>query len=119
MPSCRALIQILLKACEDPSDLFRPAEVSIDSKFAFYCLSSGLTRFVKLSAGAAQKNLLLRDLRTYRFALPKSLAEQWVVAAQLAGLSEQTQRLESIYQRKDAALEALKKSLCTEPSAAN
>jgi type I restriction enzyme S subunit len=66
---------------------------------------------VKLSAGTAQKNLLLRDLRSYRFALPKSLEEQRVVANQLQGLSERMEHLESIYQRKLVALDGLKKSL--------
>jgi type I restriction enzyme, S subunit len=84
---------------------------TIDSKFAFYCLSAGLTRFVILSAGTAQKNLLLRDLRGYRFALPNSIDQQRVVATRLDSLSQETQRLESIYQQKLVALDALKKSL--------
>jgi type I restriction enzyme S subunit len=91
--------------------ILKPMKERIDSKFAFYCLSSGLIRFVNLSAGTAQKNLLLRDLRSYRFALPKSLEQQRVVANELESLSEETQRLESIYQQKLAALDALKKSL--------
>jgi type I restriction enzyme, S subunit len=91
--------------------ILKPRKSEIDSKFAFYCLSSGLTRFVNLSAGAAQKNLLLRDLRNYRFSLPKSLDQQIEVARKLNDVSDQTQRLESIYQQKLAALEALKKSL--------
>ncbi len=91
--------------------ILKPVKATIDSKFAYYCLSSGLTRFVDLSAGAAQKNLLLRDLRSYRFALPRSLDQQRVVARKLDSLSEETQRLESIYQQKLVALEALKKSL--------
>jgi type I restriction enzyme S subunit len=66
---------------------------------------------VNLSAGAAQKNLLLRDLRSYRFAMPKSLDEQRVVGRSLDALSEETQRLARLYERKHAALEALKKSL--------
>jgi type I restriction enzyme S subunit len=91
--------------------ILKPMKESIDSKFAFYCLSSGLTRFVNLSAGAAQKNLLLRDLRSYRFALPKSLEQQRLVANELQGLSETIERLESVYQQKLTALDALKKSL--------
>ena len=84
---------------------------AIDSKYAFYCLSSGLTRFVNLSAGAAQKNLLLRDLRSYRFALPERLEQQRMIAANLDNFSEQTKSLESIYQQKLAALTELKKSM--------
>ena len=91
--------------------ILKPRKSEIDSKFAFYCLSSGLTRFVNLSAGAAQKNLLLRDLRNYQFSLPKSLDQQVEVARKLNNLSDETQRLESTYKQKLAALEALKKSL--------
>jgi type I restriction enzyme S subunit len=39
------------------------------------------------------------------------LAEQKTIATKLEDLMEETQRLESIYQQKTAALEALKKSL--------
>jgi type I restriction enzyme S subunit len=44
-------------------------------------------------------------------AFPPNLSEQKRIVADLASLSEETQRLESIYQQKLAALEALKKSL--------
>jgi type I restriction enzyme S subunit len=40
-----------------------------------------------------------------------SLAEQAAIVARLNSLSAETQRLESIYQQKLAALEELKKSL--------
>ena len=42
---------------------------------------------------------------------PTSLEEQNRIVSTLASLSEETQRLESIYQQKLAALEELKKSL--------
>lgn len=83
----------------------------LDSSFAFHCLSSGLSRFISLSAGAAQKNLLLRDLRRYRFTLPKALKQQKAVALELDKFSAEAKYLRSIYQQKLAALEALKKSL--------
>jgi type I restriction enzyme, S subunit len=44
-------------------------------------------------------------------AFPNSIAEQQTIVGKLESLSEETQRLESIYQQKLAALEALKKSL--------
>jgi type I restriction enzyme S subunit len=91
--------------------ILKPKRKLIDSRFAFYCLTSGLTRFVNLSAGAAQKNLLLRDLRSYCFAIPNQLDVQQKVARQLCALSTETQRLATLYERKLAALEALKKSL--------
>ena len=44
-------------------------------------------------------------------AFPKSTTEQKTIVAKLESLSEETQRLESIYQQKLSALEELKKSL--------
>ena len=42
---------------------------------------------------------------------PTSIAEQQAINAQLNRLTEETQRLEAIYQRKLAALDELKQSL--------
>jgi type I restriction enzyme S subunit len=62
------------------------------------------------STGAAQKTVSLAVLRN--IAVPKiPLSEQRSIAAKFDALSEQTHCLESIYQRKLAALEELKKSL--------
>jgi type I restriction enzyme S subunit len=91
--------------------ILKPVRTAIDSRFAFHCLSSGLARFVNLSAGTAQKNLLLRDLRAYRLALPQSVDQQQLLGIKLDALSAETQRLESIYRQKLAALDALKKAL--------
>ena len=44
-------------------------------------------------------------------AFPKSVPEQTAIVAKLNDLDEETQRLESLYQRKLAALDELKKSL--------
>jgi type I restriction enzyme S subunit len=44
-------------------------------------------------------------------AFPESLQEQRRIVAQLDELSEETQRLARLYERKLAALEELKKSL--------
>jgi len=57
-----------------------------------------------------QPNLSITDLRWMPIPVPP-LREQDQITDQLAGLREQTLRLESLYQRKLAALEALKKSL--------
>ncbi|MDZ4780185.1 MAG: hypothetical protein SGJ19_08035 [Planctomycetia bacterium] len=44
-------------------------------------------------------------------ALPEQLADQKRIAVALESLSKEAQRLESLYQRKLAALDELKKSL--------
>jgi type I restriction enzyme S subunit len=52
----------------------------------------------------------IRDLRNIEVTFP-SLKEQAEISAKLDDLREETQRLESLYQRKFAALDELKKSL--------
>jgi len=91
--------------------ILKPKREILDSRFAYHCLSTALSRFVTMSAGAAQKNLLLRDLRGYRFPLPESIKNQKVVAASLDALAAKTQRLTQLYNQKLAALSELKKSL--------
>ncbi|CAG0948797.1 hypothetical protein GEOBC_00053 [Geobacteraceae bacterium] len=60
--------------------------------------------------GAALMQINIGDLRKVVVSFP-SLPEQKNVAAKLDELSAETQRLESLYQRKLAALDELKKSL--------
>lgn len=83
----------------------------LDSTFAYFCLSGSLKRFVDLSAGAAQKNLLLRDLRNFSFFMPDELEDQKSIAADFERAKSEVGRLELIYQRKLAALDELKQSL--------
>ncbi len=57
-----------------------------------------------------QPNLSINDLRSMPIPLP-TVQEQNIISTQLDELREETQRLESIYQQKLTALDALKKSL--------
>ena len=61
--------------------------------------------------GATIPRLYNDNLRRISIGFPKSLQEQLRIVAQLDALSEETQRLARLYERKHAALEALKKSL--------
>jgi type I restriction enzyme S subunit len=61
--------------------------------------------------GATISRLYNDNLKRIEIAFPKSLLEQQSIAAKLDALREETQRLESLYQRKLAALDELKKSL--------
>jgi type I restriction enzyme S subunit len=61
--------------------------------------------------GATIPRLYNDNLRRISIGFPKSLQEQRRIIAQLDALSEETQRLARLYERKLAALEALKKSL--------
>jgi type I restriction enzyme S subunit len=60
--------------------------------------------------GAAQPNLSAQSLRKFIVPFPP-LPEQESIVEKLTELREETQRLATLYERKLAALEALKKSL--------
>ena len=84
----------------------------IDSEFFYYLLSSSYVQgqFHSLAAGAVVKNISGDLVKRAILPIPP-LAQQHVIVEMLLELSAETQRLESIYQQKIAALDALKKSL--------
>ena len=86
--------------------------VPFSAKFFFYfMLSPQFQKLVKLNAtGAAAVGMKASKFRTLPLAFP-SFAEQEAIVNLLDDLRTETQRLESLYQQKIAALEALKKSL--------
>jgi type I restriction enzyme S subunit len=65
----------------------------------------------KRTRGMANKNLVITDIKEIDIHFPKSLDQQRSIVAKLDSLAEATQRLESIYRQKLAALDSLKKSL--------
>jgi type I restriction enzyme S subunit len=91
--------------------LVRP-KPEISSKWLYYLLMSPQV-FKQANEGAtgtAQKTVSLKVLRGYK--APKiPLEMQLRMVAKLDSLFEETQHLESIYKRKLAALDDLKKSL--------
>ena len=74
----------------------------------FYLESIKLDEYIR---GAAQPKLTQSALNTIPVSIPKSVEEQAKIVATIESLQKETQRLESLYQRKLAALDALKKSL--------
>jgi type I restriction enzyme S subunit len=78
--------------------------------YLVYALRASCVQSQIVPQGAALKHLYLVDLRRLAIPLPP-LAEQKRIVARLDALAEETERLESIYQRKLAALGELKKSL--------
>jgi type I restriction enzyme S subunit len=80
--------------------------------FGFYLISSGevQNQIREKTYGAALMQINIRDLRNVTLSFPP-LKEQERIAAKLDALTEETQRLASIYKRKITALEALRKSL--------
>jgi type I restriction enzyme S subunit len=91
--------------------LIRPGTGTDSTWLSYALLSPQVFRQATVgSTGAAQKTVSLAVLRNIR--VPKTaLSDQRAEAVKLDALTEETQRLESIYQQKLAALEALKKSL--------
>jgi type I restriction enzyme S subunit len=78
--------------------------------YLVYALRASCVQGQIVPQGTALKHLYLVDLRRLAIPLPP-LAEQKRIVARLDALNAETQRLESISQRKLAALDALKKSL--------
>jgi type I restriction enzyme S subunit len=79
------------------------------TKFLFYQLNRN-RYFLSFDNGENQTNLRLNQVLSCPLFLPP-ISEQQSIAAKLDAISEETQRLESVYQQKFDALEALKKSL--------
>ena len=61
--------------------------------------------------GVGVPNLHLEEIREVAISFPEPVTKQEVIVSKLDALSTETQRLESLYQRKLQALDNLKKSL--------
>jgi type I restriction enzyme S subunit len=81
----------------------------LHTKFLFYQLNRN-RHFLAFDNGENQTNMRLNQILSCPLFLPP-IPEQKTIAAKLDVLKKETQHLESIYQRKFDALEALKKSL--------
>lgn len=81
-----------------------------DVEYVEYLLQSFKVRIQAMGKGSAQANINMGTFENERFPFPK-VSEQKQIVEKLNSLREETQRLESIYQQKLAALDALKKSL--------
>jgi type I restriction enzyme S subunit len=74
----------------------------------FYLESTKLDEYI---TGAAQPKLNQKALNSIPILIPKSVEAQAKIVESIESLQEETQRLESLYQQKLVALDALKKSL--------
>jgi type I restriction enzyme S subunit len=91
---------------------YRANSAQLDNHFLLFALqSSNLQGQIHAKAsGSTVQHMRVPDTKNLLLAAP-SLAKQREVVTQLASLHEETQRLTRLYERKLAALEALKKSL--------
>jgi type I restriction enzyme S subunit len=87
----------------------------LDQDYLYYVLGSQFIyqQFDRLAAGSTVRNLNIELARRVEVPVPP-LGQQREIAQHLDGLSADAQRLTSIYERKLAALEALKQSLLNE-----
>jgi type I restriction enzyme S subunit len=83
---------------------------TINPHFLRYALVSFVESLNKISHGAAYSALPIQRLNAHKIFVP-SPKEQSAIVSQLDFLAAETQRLASLYQRKLAALDELKKSL--------
>ncbi len=88
---------------------FEPTE-SLNKRFLYHFLLTKVEENLRISAGTAQPNLSTEQIKGFVLPLP-SVDEQERIVDALEALSEETQRLTHLYERKLAALEELKKSL--------
>jgi type I restriction enzyme S subunit len=93
--------------------IMQPEKSKLDSTFLKYLLLSGPVqqRIRAEGTGATVQGIKASLLKLIQISFPKTLAEQAQIVEQLDMLNEETQRLKSVYQKKVAALGALRKSL--------
>lgn len=93
--------------------IMQPDATKLDSTFLKYLLLSQPVqqRIRTKGTGATVQGIKASLLKTIEISFPKAIFVQKQIVVMLDRLREKTQRLESIYQQKLAALDALKKSL--------
>lgn len=93
--------------------IFRPNKSSLLPSFLFEMLRSEIVKeqIRNKTTGAAQPQLPIKTLVNFKIPVPRKLEDQHAIVKKLREFEPETQRLESIYQQKLAALDELKKSL--------
>jgi len=93
--------------------ILRPNEGQILSEFLFEMLRSSIFKrqVEQFFSGAAQPQLPIKTLVNFTIPVPENLDEQRAAIADIRELEIESRRLESIYQKKLAALAELKQSL--------
>jgi type I restriction enzyme S subunit len=82
----------------------------IDLVFILHAINFVKPEILSLRRGVRQKNLSLQKIKDISIIIP-DLEEQKKVVLQLASIKKETQRLETIYRQKIAALNELKQSI--------
>lgn len=93
--------------------IFRANQTEILPAYLFEILRSGIVKeqINKYTTGAAQPQLPIKTLVNFSIPVPTTLAGQSELVKRIRDFEPETQRLESLYQSKIAALDELKQSL--------
>ncbi|MEI7708249.1 MAG: restriction endonuclease subunit S [Chlorobium sp.] len=93
--------------------LVRPKADIFESEFlAFFLLQSEMQKkLLAHSRGATVQHVNMKDIRALEIVAIPTLQEQRSILSKIKSLERETQRLESIYQKKIEALDALRKSI--------
>ncbi len=93
--------------------IFRPNKRVLLPTYLFELLRSDIVKdqIRKQTTGAAQPQLPIKTLVNFVIPLPTSLDDQLSIVKKLRAFEPETQRLTRLYEQKQAALAALKKSL--------
>jgi type I restriction enzyme S subunit len=85
---------------------------NLDNRFLMFLIGSAAftSHILGVQTGIGVPHISGQQIQDFEFARPP-IGEQRHIADKLDALRAETQRLESLYQRKLAALDALKKSL--------
>ena len=93
--------------------IFRPNKRVLLPPYLFELLRSDIVKdqMRMQTTGAAQPQLPIKTLVNFTIPVPTNLDDQLLMVKKLRAFEPETQRLANLYERKLAALEALKKSL--------
>jgi type I restriction enzyme S subunit len=112
---CIVPVNVLPARVNQHVSIIRPVVDRLNSEFLHYLLISKSYKNRLLQTGedggSTRQAITKAQIQEFVIVHPESLDEQAAIAARLDAMAAQTQRLASIYQRKLAALDELKKSL--------
>ena len=112
---CIVPMDILPARVNQHVSIIRPIADKLEADFLHYLLISKFYKDQLLQTGAeggsTRQAITKSQIQDFSIKYPATLREQRSIVADLDAMFAETQRLESIYQQKLAALEELKKSL--------
>jgi len=112
---CIAPDDVLPARVNQHVSIIRPISDHLDAEFLHYLLISkpykGQLLKTGEEGGSTRQAITKAQIQEFAIEYPESLKEQKLIVAKLNAILSETQRLESIYQQKLAALDELKKSL--------